>query len=411
LAGLGQAVPAGAGTSQGAVVQTNPSDSTPHLAGTGAVAYAVWQVGATTYVGGKFASVQPPRREATVARNNIVAFDGSGTILQSFAPKFDGAVWGIRDYNGSLYAVGTFNNVTDSAGTHPRRGVVKLNPTTGQVDDAFNASATIPKGKGHATDIRVVGGRILISGDFPKALAALDPSTGADTNYINLNISGRVATNAGNTNVYRFAVNNAGTRLVAIGNFTSAGGQRHYRAFMVNLGTTATINPWRYVPLEHFCHDTDEPAYLNDVDFDPSGSYFVLVATGAWAPNVGTDVCDAAARFETNTASPTKPTWINYTGGDTLQSVAVSDKAVYVQGHQRWVNNPQGRDSCGPGCVSRPGIAALNPGNGLALAWNPTKDRGVGGKDLLLSGGGLWVVSDTKHIGHEYHYGIAFLPL
>jgi hypothetical protein len=42
--------------------------------------------------------------------------------------------------------------------------------------------------------------------------------------------------------VYRFAVNPAGTRLVAVGNFTSVGGQTRYRAFMLTLGAMAP--PW-----------------------------------------------------------------------------------------------------------------------------------------------------------------------
>ena len=46
----------------------------------------------------------------------------------------------------------------------------------------------------------------------------------------------------------------------------------------------------------------------------------------------------------------------------------------------------------------------------MALAWNPTKDRGVGGKDLLVTARGLWVASDTAHIGHETRMRIALLP-
>ena len=41
----------------------------------------------------------------------------------------------------------------------------------------------------------------------------------------------------------------------------------------------------------------------------------------------------------------------------------------------------------------------------------PTKDRGVGGYDLMLTAGGLWVASDTTHIGREVHERLAFLPL
>jgi len=83
---------------------------------------------------------------------------------------------------------------------------------------------------------------------------------------------------------------------------------------------------------------------------------------------IGTDVCDAAARFETNIAHPTKPTWINYTGGDTLHAVAATGKAVYVQGHNRWLDNPEGANTAGPGAVDRPGIGAINPKTGKARA-------------------------------------------
>jgi hypothetical protein len=160
------------------------------------------------------------------------------------------------------------------------------------------------------------------------------------------------------------------------------------------------------------CAAASIPDYMRDVDFSPDGLYFVLVSTGFVPQNgqIGIALCDATARFETATLAPTRPTWINYTGGDTLHSVAVTDQAVYVQGHQRWLDNPQGRDSAGPGAVSRPGIGAINPTTGKALAWNPTKDRGVGGKDLLVTSRGLWVGSDTNNIGHEMRKRVALLP-
>jgi hypothetical protein len=129
------------------------------------------------------------------------------------------------------------------------------------------------------------------------------------------------------------------------------------------------------------------------------------------AGGVGRDLCDAAARFETDVASPARPTWINYTGGDTLHSVAATDVAVYVQGHQRWLDNPQGRNAAGPGAVSRQGIGAINPSTGLALSWNPGKERGVGGKDLYVTSAGLWVGSDTNRIGGETRRRIALMPV
>src|SRR5215211_1178485 len=223
------------------------------------------------------------------------------------------------------------------------RGVAKLNPATGAVDTAFNANLA----SGKVTELALVGGRLLAGGTFPGKLRALNPATGANTGYLNLGITGSVASNAGPTEVYRFAVNPAATRLVAVGNFTSVGGQTRYRAFMLTLGATASVNPWYYPPLQNLCRAGSLPDYMRDVDFSPDGSWFAFVSTGyiPQSGGVGRDLCDATARFETATTSPARPTWINYTGGDTLHSVAATDVAVYVQGHQRWLDNPQGADS------------------------------------------------------------------
>jgi len=396
---------AGASPALGVVVSTNPVNYTPHVA-SGAV-YKLVQVGGVMYAGGSFSSVSTAAGVSpggTFTRTNLVAFDPTSGVITSFAPNLNGAVWALATDGTSLYVGGTFTSVNGVA----RRGLAKLNPSTGAVDTAFNANF----GSGKVTEAAVVADRLLVGGTFPGKLRALNPATGANTGYINLSISGSVADNAGPTEVYRFAVNPAGTLLVGVGNFTTVGAQTRWRAFMLDLGATATLNAWWYPPLRNLCAASSLPDYMRDVDFSPDGSWFAMVSTG-YVPQsggIGRDLCDATARFETGITAPTRPTWINYTGGDTLHSVAATDVAVYVQGHQRWLDNPYGRDSAGPGAVSRPGIGAIGPTTGLALSWNPTKDRGVGGKDLYVTAQGLWVGSDTTHIGHEYHARIALMP-
>jgi hypothetical protein len=403
------AVPAAASASValGVVVGEDPANFTPNVA-SGAV-YKLVQVGGTIYAGGAFGSVSTAPGVSpggTFARSNIVAFNAStGVVSTSFAPSVNGEVWGLASDGSSLWIGGTFTSVNGV----PRRGVAKLNPATGAVDSAFDAHLA----SGKVTELALAGGRLLAGGTFPGKLRALNRDTGANTGYLNLSISGSVTSNAGPVEVYRFAVNPAGTRLVAVGNFTSVGGQTRYRAFMLSLGATSgTLNAWYYPPLQNLCAASSLPDYMRDVDFSPNGSWFAFVSTGyiPQAGGVGRDLCDAAARFETEVTNPARPTWINYTGGDTLHSVAATDMAVYVQGHQRWLDNPQGHDSAGPGAVSREGIGAISPSTGLALSWNPGKDRGVGGKDLYVTSQGLWVGSDTSHIGGETRQRIALMP-
>jgi hypothetical protein len=396
----------GAAPALDVVVSANPANFTPNVA-SGAV-YKFVQAGGTMYAGGAFGSVSTAPGVSpggTFTRNNIVAFDPASGVIRPFAPNVAGEVWALAANGTSLYVGGTFTTVNGVA----RRGIVKLNATSGAVDTAFNANLA----SGKVSDAAVVGGRLLVAGTFPGRLRALNLNTGANTGYINVAITGSVAGNAGPTEVYRLAINPAGTRLVGVGNFTSVGGQTRWRAFMLDLGATATVNGWWYPPLQNMCAASSLPDYVKDVDFSPDGSWFAVVATGfvPQAGGVGRDLCDATARFETNVPNPDRPTWINYTGGDTLHSVAATDVAVYVQGHQRWLNNPQGQNSAGPGAVSRPGIGAIGPASGLALSWNPTKDRGVGGKDLYVTSQGLWVGSDTTHIGGETRARIALMPV
>lgn len=392
------------------VVQKDPVDFTPNLVQTRAVSapatYAFEQSGSTMYVGGRFTALENSARTRTFQRSNVAAFNASTGAVLGFAPKVDGAVWAVRAYGGSIYLAGDFAHVNGVA----RRGVAKLSPS-GAVDASFNAGAI----DRDVTDMRVVGGRLVVGGNFTGSLKALNPATGADTGYLSLGISGKVSDAPGRTNVYRFAVSPNGQKLVAVGNFNRVDGQARKNAFMVDLGATAgRVALWYYAGFDKECRtEMKTAAYLRDVDFAPDGSYFAVVATGGASVrgDLGETVCDAAARFETGVARPARPTWINYAGGDTLHSVAVTGAAVYVSGHQRWLDNAGGHDTCAPGCVSRPGIGAVDPRTGKALPWNPTKTRAVGGKELYVTPAGLWVGSDGAAFNNEYHRGIALAPL
>ncbi|MGH3316455.1 MAG: hypothetical protein ACRDO0_09965 [Nocardioidaceae bacterium] len=400
--------PAFGALAQPSVVRADPADFTPHVEG-GAerpAVHALAQRGRTIYAGGAFSVVADSGRNRSVSRENLVSFDAVTGAIRGLAPNVGGAVYALRPAGRWLYVGGDFARVNGVQ----RRGIARINATTGAVDPGFNARLD-----GRVTEIRLVGTRLLVGGSFTQRLLALNPQTGAHTRYIGVRIAGSRGEAGTRGNVYRFAVNAARTRLVAVGNFRTVAGRSRNQAFMLNLGRrSTTLNGWHYQPLTNLCRSDTKRDYLRDVDFAPDGRYFVLVSTGGppRAGGLGRDICDATARFETRIAAPRRPTWMNYTGGDTLHSVAATGSAVYVQGHQRQLNAPVFaagvRDRAIP--VDRAGIGAINPRTGRALTWNPGKTRGIGGKDFLATRAGLWVGSDGVRFAGEVHQGIAFCP-
>jgi hypothetical protein len=303
-----------------------------------------------------------------------------------------------------VFAGGSFTKINGVA----QKSLVKLRLRDGARITAF-------KGRTNARvkDMAVSGGRLYIGGTFKTAdgvartaLAAVDPVTGALSGDVNLAFTGP---RAGTVNVDKLDITPDGAKLIAIGNWTSVAGLRRDQIVMLDLGTRpVTVSSWATTRYQQ-C-SASFATYMRDVDVSPDGSYFVVATTGAYRAG---SLCDTAARWETGaTGAGQQPTWVDYTGGDTLYSVAVTGTAVYVGGHQRWMNNSFAGDKAGPGAVAREGIAALDPVNGLPLSWNPGRDRGVGVFALVATAQGLWIGSDTERIGrYERHARIAFMPL
>ncbi|MFL6135473.1 MAG: PKD domain-containing protein, partial [Nocardioidaceae bacterium] len=194
------------------------------------------------------------------------------------------------------------------------------------------------------------------------------------------------------------------------GNFDMLDGVKSHQLAMLDLsGPTAQPANFRTAFYEQPC-SLSFFTTMRDVAFSPDGSYFVVVTTGAYGGEGSP--CDSSARFETaTTGSGIVPSWVDNTGGDTLTAVEIVGNVVYVGGHPRWQNNPFRGNAAGQGAVSRQGLAALDPLNGLPLTWNPTRDRGIGVFDFLPTPAGLWIASDTDRIGDFFLRGrIALMP-
>ena len=388
-----------------AVVSTDPSDTTPHVRD--GRTEAVLDLGTRVIVGGTFTSVKRFNQPTVFARSYLFAYDkATGAIDTTFLPQPDGKVTALLlAPDGKVYVSGQFKTIGGRAVPY----LAKIDPRTGAASAGFT-----PSPSGMVYDMHLARGHLYIGGTFGKVrnvtrtnFAVVDPTTGAPRAGADIAFVGAPS---GTTRVMRFDVSPGGTKLVAIGNFATVGGHSRPNAAVLNLNAAggASVGSWytdRYRYL--VCgFSFDSPTY--DVDMSPDGKWFVIVTTGG--PGGPTRLCDSAARWETNGSGTAAPTWVNHTGGDSLTSVAVTGSAVYVAGHQRWADNPQGADSKGPGAVDRQGIAALSPTTGKALSWNPGRSRGLVAPRIVPTPQGLYVLSDSDKFAGEFHPRLSFIP-
>ncbi|GAA4977146.1 hypothetical protein HD597_009761 [Nonomuraea thailandensis] len=380
------------------VVSADPIDSTPHVLD--GIVNAIVVVGRTVVVGGSFSEVSDASRTTIHPRDNLFAYDlVTGRVLPGFAPSMAGPVYGLAAGDrGTVYVGGEFHGVDNRRA----RGLARLDLADGALVPGFQPRI----GGGMVTALARQGRHLYVGGDFTSprtALARLDADTGTPDAGFDIEPGAPLTSRA---KVYALAV--SGHRLAVDGTFTTLDGHSRPQLGLIDIGAAAArVAPWRTDAYARKCSSAF-PSYVRGLDFSPDGRYFVVVTTGGAKGGI----CDTAARFETYAkGSAIRPTWVNSTGGDSLYSVAVTGAAVYVGGHQRWLDNPEGRDSAGPGAVSRPGIGAIHPSTGKALSWNPTRERGIGVKAFYAHASGLLVGSDTTRLGREYHARIGMFPL
>ena len=407
--------PAQAGQTIPRLPRTSAAANTPRVVDDSTVTDAglqvLRQVRGTMYAGGDVHQVLNSDGSRTYVRHNIFSFNAQTRRMTAWAPRLNGGVYAIvPSSNGRyLYIGGRFTSYNG----HPVNHLVKYDRLTNRIDPRFRFRMRTSR----ISDLQVVGGRLFVAGNLPLGgLAAVNQGTGARETYFNRTLaSGRQP--GYSTRVYRFAVNRAKTKMVVLGSFTSIGGHPRQQAAMLQLRPRqATVSAWTSPRWNGRCSD-DERFYPRDVDWSPAGDTFAVVTTGAAAPGTS-KLCDTVSFWRGTNAGNQQPLWVNYSGGDTFTSVTVTNRAVFVSGHFRWLDNPQGHDSKGPGAVDRRGLAAVSRTTGRALAWNPSKstEGGRGGYQLYFTDRGLWVAQYEKYLGTdshgdlERHDGLGLLP-
>jgi hypothetical protein len=431
-------------------VSTTPASFTPQLANTGTTQQVrqLVQCGTTMYAVGNFNTIQ--RLSTTYTRNNAFSFSVVAPYtMTAWNPNVDGVVNSIA-FNGSdcthAYIGGKFTSVDGTA----VKNIAEVDTTTGAVVSTFAHSAsaqveTLVGANGHI----LVGGyyKTISNSAADPYMTSLNPTTGRDDGFLHLSISGNyqfsgVTSNA--TRVYNQSLSHSGQYDLVMGDFTSAGGLPRQQIFMLDLSTSpATVTGWTSPEWDGSMGElstsnpggypyecaTVEPFYLQAAAWSPDDQNIYIATTG-YHPNgfptgsyPRTGLCDAAAAFPATInpapqadASPgyVLHEWVNYTGCDSYYSVAADAATVYVAGHERWASNPNGCDYAGPGAIAAPGMVGLSPTDG-SVVWNPTRGRGLGADDMMITGAGLWIGSDNLGntqgcAGKSGHAGVCFLP-
>ena len=393
------------------MVSAVPSTATPAVDNGNVQAIA--RVGTTIVMGGNFTSVDGR------PRTNLAAFDEATGELLPTSMNVNGPVWAMVNgpLPGTVFIGGAFTSISGVA----REDVALLDVATGKPVNSWNPPNS---NSGEVNALKVFGNRLYVAGTFTKVdgirhegFYTVNASTGALDPFMGLSFTGHHNDSGsgaqGRVGVDEIDITPDGARLVAIGNFKYVNGTLRDQVALIDIsGSTARLmtdwaTDWYTAP----CNKQAVDSYVRGVSFSPDGSYFVVAAKGGFYPGTG---CDAALRYETNNLSTdAQPTWRIETGGDTLWGVAITENAVYVGGHQKWVNNPTRRVVAGPGAVPRPGLVALDPLSGRPLAWNPGRDpRGVAVFTILPLDSGIYIGSNTSWIGsHDYFRPrIAFFP-
>ena len=407
------ATTASAEVQQGAVVPETARRDVPVVLD--GVVFAHAQVGDRIFVGGNFQQVRTIDGN-TITQPHIFAYHAdTGIIDPNFRPVLNNQVRALTTSNdgNALYVGGRFSSWDDQ---FPLR-IARLD-AEGNLDTRFQARASA-----QVLGIEEARGSLFFAGDFldvsgvsTNGIAKVNPITGAvDTRF-----TPDLGDLTSGSNLARDIVANAnGSRIFVLHYAREVDGQSRSAVVSFDVATNggaATLNGWR-IPWEEQTDGRDCQDDLRAIAISPAGDFIVIGGQGADNP----PNCDSVLRYPTTGNGTVNFQW-SARMYSSVFSLAVSDVAVYVGGHfcaaprngappggvtstfpgaanQCEVTNPNSPlnpSQVDPnGAVFRNQMAALNPGNGQALAWDPGSNNDVGVFDLTLVERGLLAGHDN----------------
>jgi hypothetical protein len=388
----------------------NPVTGTPALAPTGTTEQIrqVVACNGVMYAVGSFTEISQGGQ--TFARNNVFSFSqGSPYTITSWTPDVNGTVNSIQLTSDCKHAFigGKFTQVDGSAADNI--AYIRTYNNTMVQDWAHSANGLVDTILRTPNNHLLVGGQFTsINGSSKKYYVSLNLSNGKDDGYLNLNISGHYVfpgSGVSNTEVYNQQLSPDGGHVLAEGTFTKVESSARQQIFMLNLGSHGNVSTWNSSEFNAFCADK-HPFYIKSAAWSPDMSAVYVADTGfvpqGWNKQFPlTGLCDAVAAFPATRNGGLTHVWINYTGCDSLYSVAADNSTVYVGGHERWANNANGCNQAGAGAIPSQGLGGFTHSGSVLTASGGTtglytRGRGLGADQIYRTSAGIWIASDNE---------------
>ena len=200
-----------------------------------------------------------------------------------------------------------------------------------------------------------VGGRFTTVNGAPRvSLAAVDATTGAlDTDFVN-NLSGGIG-NGGNLTVQQLVLTRDLSKLLVVFTGRQVNGQDRYGIALIDTETKDLL-PWRTRLYQDNLQFTGGTTGINAGAISPDDDFFVVGNAWGDRPPIG----DTVIAFPIDGGDDVKPRWISR-HHDSVYSLAISEKAVYVGGHFGWQESPTSPDPW-------PGLEDVGYGTGQGLS-------------------------------------------